>query len=164
MLLAVLFTVVVGCGGASLSGDIYDDGTVRYRVGPRGGGFERVEVEDNDLAFFHPDLGTISVNSTCRDYEDVPETALMNHLLFGTREQDFRLEETVTLDGRGARHVLVDLELDGVPLTLEVFLLRKDGCVYDISHVAARNAPPAAREAFHRLVSGFAVLSTDLDP
>ena len=47
-------------------------------------------------------LGTIAINSTCRDYEDLPERALMNHLLFGTRARHYRLEDVVSLDGRGA--------------------------------------------------------------
>jgi hypothetical protein len=152
-----------GCGAsASFADNVYDDGTVRYRVGPLSG-FQRVEVEDNDLAFFNRQLGTISINSTCTEYEDVPEDALLNHLLFGTRQRNYRVDETTTLDGRGAKHVVVDLELDGVPLTLEVFLVKKDGCVYDLTHTTARNVPPQARERFLAFVEGFAVLDTRLD-
>lgn len=149
-------------GGASFRHDVYDDGIVRYRVGPRPRDMERVDVDDNDLAFYNPRLGTISVNSTCTEYEDVPEVALLNHLLFGMRERRFRVEETVTLDGRGAYHVVVDVELDGVPITLEVFLVKKDGCVYDITHIRRRDAPEAARRDFLAFVSGFRVLETHL--
>ena len=154
--------LLAACGGASFAQGVYDDGTVRYRVGGVASGWERVEVEDNDLAFTHQTLGTISVNSTCVDYEDVPEQALMNHLLFGMRERQYRLEETVTLDGRGALHAVVDLELDGVPLTLEIFVLKKDGCVYDMSLIAGRAAFEQARPAFASLVRGFEVLRTSL--
>lgn len=151
-----------GCGGASFAQGVYDDGTVRYRVGDVGGRWERVEVDDNDLAFTHRELGTISVNSTCDDYEDVPEQALMNHLLFGTRERNHKLDETVTLDGRGALHTVVELELDGVPLTLEIFVLKKDGCVYDLSLIAGRGSFERARPTFLSLVNGFEVLRTSL--
>lgn len=154
---------LVGCASASFARGIYDDGVVRYRVGALPPGWKRVEVEDNDLAFHHAKLGTISINSTCRDYEDVPEAALMNQLLFGTRERDYRVEETVTLDGRGADHVVVDLELDGVPIALEVFLLKKDGCVYDMTRISSLPAFDEGRGDFLAVVRGFRVLRTSLD-
>jgi hypothetical protein len=135
---------------------------VRYRVGAPKGRWTRVEVDDNDVAYHNDQLGTVSANSTCRDYDDVPERALLSHLLFGTRERVFRTHETVTIDGRGATHALVDFELDGVPLTLEVFLLKKDGCVYDLTYVASRDAHPQGRAALLQLVRGFRVLETHL--
>ncbi len=163
VLLVAMLTLAWGCGAsASFRDGVYDDGTVRYRVGPRAG-FERVEVEDNDLAFFNRHLGTITINSTCSEYEDVPQDALLNHLLFGTRERNFRVDEVLTLDGRGAKHVVVDVELDGVPLTLEIYLVKKDGCVYDLSHVSARSAPAEGQHAFRSFVAGFRVLETRLD-
>jgi hypothetical protein len=159
---ALCCLALAACGGATFSQGVYDDGTVRYRVGDVGRGWDRVEVDDNDLAFTHESLGTVSVNSTCSDYEDVPEQALMNHLLFGMRERVYKLEETVTLDGRGALHTVVDLELDGVPLTLEVFVLKKDGCVYDLSLISGRASFAQARPSFQRLIAGFRVLRTSL--
>ena len=158
VLLVAMLTLAWGCGAsASFRDGVYDDGTVRYRVGPRAG-FERVEVEDNDLAFFNRHLGTITINSTCSEYEDVPQDALLNHLLFGTRERDFRVDEVLTLDGRGAKHVVVDVELDGVPLTLEIYLVKKDGCVYDV----VLDAPPThfadALSGYQTLLAGFDVL------
>jgi hypothetical protein len=161
ILLACLVGLLAGCGGASFARGVYDDGTVRYRVGEVRG-WERIEVDDNDLAFTHRSLGTISVNSTCDDYEDVPEQALMNHLLFGTRERVYRVVETVTIDGRGALHTVVDRELDGVPLTLEIFVLKKDGCVYDLSLITGRASFEQARPAFAGLLRGFEVLRTSL--
>lgn len=158
-----LIAASVGCGAsASFRDGVFDNGTVRYRVGPVGPGWDRIEVGDNDVAFNNRELGTISANSTCKEYEDVPEQALMNQLLFGTRERVYRLEETITLDGRGALHHVVDLELDGVPLTLEVFLLRKDGCVYDITRISSRPEFDRGRPALLSFVSGFRVLSTHI--
>jgi len=150
------------CASASFSQGIFDDGVVRYRIGEPGTGWQRVEVGDNDLAFHHREHGTISVNAICHDYDDVPEQALMNQLLFGMRDRDYRVEETVTLDGRGAMHDVVDLTLDGVPLTLEVFLVKKDGCVYDLTRTSSRGDFEAGRADFTRVVHGFQVLRTTL--
>ena len=149
------------CAGSSHFTDgVYDDGIVRYRIATPGRDWQRVSVGDNDLAFNNEVLGTISINSTCKNYEDVPKQALMNELLFGTRERFYRTEEVVTIDGRGALHNVIDLELDGVPLTLEVYLLAKDGCVYDITRVSSRAGYEPGRRVLHAFVSSFAVLAT----
>jgi hypothetical protein len=141
---------------------MYSDDIVRYRVGAIPTGWVAAEVEDNDVAFHHRQLGTIGVNSTCTEYEDVPEQALLNHLLFGTRERVFRTRETVTLDGRGALHAIVDFELDGVPLTVEAYVVAKDGCVYDLTYTASRPAHPGGRPVFDGVVHQFHVLGTQL--
>lgn len=161
--LALALLLTSGCAGSSLHSGIYTDAQARYRIGPLPSGFERVEVSDNDLAFYKRGQGTISVNATCTDYEDVPLTALVNHLLFETTERTFVIEETVTLDGRAARHALVRAELDGVPIELELYVMKKDGCVIDLSHIRAQEASAAAREAFRAFVMGFSLLEVDRD-
>jgi hypothetical protein len=156
-------TSAVACGASgTFQGGVYSDDIVRYRVGAAPTGWVAAEVDDNDVAFYHRELGTIGVNSTCTDYEDVPEQALLGHLLFGTRERAFRVRETVTLDGRGALHAIVDFELDGVPLTVEAYVVRKDGCVYDLTYVAGRLAHPRGRAVFDGVVRRFHVLHTEL--
>lgn len=156
--LPLVFACLLGCGGGVLHDGVYEDDYARYRVGALSSEWRRVELPDNDLAFHRRGMGTISVNSTCSDYEDVPAAALVNHLLFDTTERHFLSEETVTLDGRGARHVLVQVELDGVPVELELFVLKKDGCVFDLGHVRSLGSDPAARRSFLDFVARFAVL------
>lgn len=162
--LALTLALPACAGGGAFHDRIFDDGVVRYRVGELAPGFERVDVGDNDLAWHDRGLGTISVNATCSGYDDVPTTALLNQLLFGTTERQFRLEETATLDGRAARHAIVDVEMDGVPVRLNVYLMRKDGCVYDLTHVGAVDQASRAQPVFERFVSEFAVLATRTQP
>lgn len=150
--------MLAACGGASFQQGVYADEFTRYRVGALSPDWKAVQADGNDLAFYRSNMGTIAVNSTCQEYDDVPLSALVNHLLFDTTERDVRIDETVTLVGRGAKHLLVNLELDGVPLQVELFVLRKDGCVFDLSHISARDVDPSAREAFLAFVGGFDVL------
>ena len=158
---ALVAVLLAGCGASqSFQGRVFDNGTVRYRVGALDAGFEPISVGDNDLAWHHPQLGTISVNSTCKEYEDVPARALVNQLLMGTTDRVYRVEETLTLDGRAAQHLLADVALDGVPVTIDVYLIVKDGCVYDLTHVAGRERAEQARPLFERFVHSFAVLQT----
>jgi hypothetical protein len=162
LLLSALFGSAA-CGASQGFRDrVFDDGTVRYRVGVLDGRFERIDVGDNDLAWHDPTYGTVSVNSTCTEYEDVPARALMNQLLMGTTERAYQVEETVTVDGRAAQHVIADVELDGVPVRINVYLLVKDGCVFDLMHVGARDRNDHAQPVFERFVSGFAVLQSKI--
>jgi hypothetical protein len=156
--LAVALVGFAACGGATFDDGVYRDDFTRYRVGRLSASWQPVEASGNDLAFYRPGMGTIAVNSTCREYEDVPLSALVNHLLFDTTRRNVLLEETVTLTGRGAEHVLADLELDGVPIQVELFVLRKDGCVFDLSHIRSRAAGASARREFLAFVQGFDVL------
>ncbi len=152
-----------GCAGSGLHNGVYAGEQARYRIGALPARFERVEPADNDLAFHHRGEGTISVNATCSEYEDVPLPALVNHLLFETTERRFVVEETVTIDGRAARHVVVQAGLDGVAIELELYVLKKDGCVIDFAHVRTPRAPAAAREVFRSFVAGSALLEAHGD-
>jgi hypothetical protein len=150
---------LLGCASSGYRNGVYRDEHVRYRAAAPAGAWQRMEVGDNDVAFHRAGWGTISVNSTCTDYDDVPTAALVNHLLFETSARQFVVDETLTLDGRGAQHVIVRAQLDGVPLELELFVMKKDGCVFDLSHVRSIDARGEARAAFAAFVAGFSVLS-----
>ncbi len=126
-----------------------------YRVGVLDRSWRRLAVEHGDLAFQRPRDGVISVNATCEDYDDVPTSVLVNQLLFGTTERVFAVDEEVTLDGRGARHAVLDLELDGVPVRAEIYVLARNGCLFDLAYVSQRAAP--AHETFARFVRDFHV-------
>jgi hypothetical protein len=146
---------LVGCASTSFDGSLFSKRQVAYRVGELGPDWKRVELEDADLAFTAPGKGSIGVHASCRNYDDVPQSVLLNHLLFGTTHREYRLEEEVTLDGRGARHAVVEAELDGVPIRLDLYVLTRSGCVFDLSYVSGTSAPAAAE--FERFVQGFHV-------
>ena len=149
----------VGCGGSTFAGGVFESSEVRYRLATQPAGFRRVDLgDDHDVAYTVASGGTVGVSSRCKGYEDVPPKALLGHLLFGTTDRERRLEETITVDGRGAYHVITDVSLDGVPVTLDIYVLPEDGCVFDFVFVSGRPVAPTAREAFGQLVRGFSLL------
>jgi hypothetical protein len=161
-LLLCALTVLPSSGcAAHFDGRSFRKRDVAYSVGALEPGFRRVQVGDNDLAFYKPGAGSISVNALCKDHEDVPHEALLNHLLFGTSRRTFLSDEEVTLDGRSARHALIDAELDGVPVRIEVYLLTRARCVFDLSYISDRAAP--ARDTFARFVRAFRIEDVRLD-
>jgi len=156
LLAGVLALTAFGCGGrTSFDGTRFEKESAAYRIGRLPPTWERVKVDNQDLAFAHKGEGTIAVHSLCEAYDDLPHAALLNHLLFGFTHRRYVLEEEVVLDGRGALHAIVDAELDGVPVQVEVYILTRNGCVFDLLYVSGLGAP--ARVEFEQFARAFAI-------
>jgi hypothetical protein len=93
--------------------------------------------------------GSVLVSGRCdRDGEDVPLRALVQHLFLRFTEREIHDERTETFDGREAMRVELSAKLDGVERRFVAWVLKKDGCVYDLLLAA----PP---ESFARLAPAF---------
>jgi hypothetical protein len=95
---------------------------------------------------------------------DSPLPSLVQHLLIGFTQRETVLEETVAFDNREARHVVVNARLDGVPRSLELYVMKKDGCVYDLGFVAPPERFESGRPAFAEFVRGFRTVRSPLQP
>jgi len=146
-----------GGGGVTLSGTTLTTRDTSYRIGELDRGWHRVDVDDqNDAAFAREDGTIIQVNSTCSPELDIPLVALTNHLLIGFTERDIRDQRLVELDAREALRTHVVAKLDGVPRELELVVMKKDGCVYDLALVAAPGGPyGAALSAWEPFLAAF---------
>ncbi len=112
--------------------------------------WERVDVTGAALAFEHGGHSAkILVNARCdRDGEDVPLRSLTQHLFIRFTEREIKSEDVVPFDGREALRTDITAKLDGVPLRFQVWVLKKDKCVYDMLYFS----PP---ESFERGVVEF---------
>lgn len=155
----------LGCSGADVSVDGRQVTTPRlqYTFGPTGPAWERIHVSDDDVAWLDRATGAVvHMDHTCERSQDIPLPALVLQVLAGFTEREFLLEESVTLDGREARHVVVRARLDGVPRTLDLYVMKKDGCVYDLAYAAHPDRYEQGREAFRAFVMGFRTARTPL--
>jgi hypothetical protein len=146
------------CGSKEAwDGRVYNAGRASFRTGPIPGSWTRVNMPGVMLAFEDKaSSGAVNVYSRCgKDGDDVPLTALTNHLLIGFTERDERLQEVVPLDGREAMHTIVYAKLDGVLLGLSIYVLKKDGCVYDLVWVAPPDRFESGLSSFDAFVAGF---------
>ena len=109
-----------------------------------------------DLAWLQPDENAVmAVNAACSGHGDPPLQILMNDLLIGTTDRRVLMGETVTLDGRDALHQVVSVRVDGVPVIYDLYVMKKDGCVYDLTLVTPPRAYDRASAQFGTLVAGF---------
>lgn len=155
--LCALSVVLLGaCKTSGLhDGWFAKDGT-RYRVAAPTTGWNKVNFNDNDLAWASVETGDLlAMNATCNDHGDPPLEVLTNHLLFGFTERKTLKAVKEMIDGREALRSEVEAMLDGVPVDLEFVVLKKNGCVHDFTHVSARGALGKHHPAFEALVTSF---------
>jgi hypothetical protein len=133
-------------------------GPVCYRVGALGGGWRLVHQEGAAVGYFSDAVGgVIEANATCRDdAEGAPLTALTRQMLIGYTERRMGTQELVTVDRREALRTRVDAKLDGVPMTLDLYVLKRNGCIFDLSYAAPPDAFARGLDDFRRFVDGFA--------
>src|SRR5258708_3545673 len=153
----VLFRLV----GACAHGDAFEEGVLRkgdlrVEVGPLPAGWRRVDVEGADLAFRDDArAGSTLFDVRCgRRDEDAPLSVLTVHLIMGTTEREIEKQEVLPFDRREALHTLLSAKLDGVPMQYDIYVMKKDGCGFDLVYVAP---PPHFTEVaadFERFATG----------
>lgn len=156
-LLAWALAATPSCGGPTFDGRVYRGNDVAFRVGPLPATWRNIEVEGAALAFRDdPSGATVAVNGRCGvDGDDVPLAALTHHLFLNFTQRQVDEQKELVIDGRGALRSELDANLDGVPKHFVVYVLKKDGCVYDFMWIGASNSPQTSVEEFDRFVTGF---------
>jgi hypothetical protein len=147
------------CGGSSFDGQVFRSGDLSFRVGPVPESWRPIEATGALLAFRDDEAAsTVALNGRCGlDGDDVPLEALTHHLFLQFTGRELVSQERVDLDGRAALRTEMLAELDGVKKRYVVYVLKKDGCVYDFLYVSP--GQDGGKDAFERFVRGFGTLS-----
>lgn len=154
--LSLLFLCLTSCASTGKYRDgVFYGKEVSYRIAEPGAPWERLYISDNDLAWEGRVGEVIAVNATCSDHGDPSLQVLTNHLLMGFDARQIEEREELMLSGRGALRTRVVASIDGVPSKLELVVLKKDGCVYDLSYLAPIETFSGSLPQFQRLVSSF---------
>jgi hypothetical protein len=155
--LLVLLALLAACAsGESLQGGVLVKGPLRIRLGPVPAGWRPVEVGGADLAYRDDAReGSAMFHVRCGGHDDdAPLSALTGHLIMGTTERDFVSQETLPFDHREAQHTLMRAKLDGVPMQYDIYVMKKDGCLYDLVYVAPPERFAAGAADFERFAQG----------
>lgn len=153
------------CSGAGLEGTTYRGEGFAFRIARPPESWARIHVSHASLAYRdEKNLAVAAVNGRCEaDHDDVPLVALTQQLFIGLTDREVVSQEDVPFDGREALHTVVVAKLDGVPQKFDVWVLKKDGCVYDLYYVAPPDKYAAGAPDFERFVHGFATIPTHAD-
>jgi len=160
LLLGLLACVSTACAASTFDGHVYQNGPLRFRVGQIPSAWRAIDVEDALLAFRDdPMNATVAVNGRCGvDGDDVPLASLTQHLFLQFTDRQIVGQKPLHLAGREALRTEINAALDGVKKHYVVYVLKKDGCVYDFMYIAAEDTDGAGVAAFDGFVQGFSTL------
>jgi hypothetical protein len=155
-----LSALSAGCSGG-LRGDVYEGDHFAFRIGPLGAGWQRVPIENAALAYRDEgDGGTVVVNGRCGvDGEDVPLESLTQHLFLRFTDREVLEQQVFPFDRREAMRTVIRAKLDGVPMKFAVWVLKKDGCVYDLAYMASPARFDRGAPEFDRFARGFTTIA-----
>jgi hypothetical protein len=158
-----LAVMLLSCSHTGLEGGVYRGDGFAFRLQPPERGWNQMDSSTAALAFRHEGRrASILVNGRCGvDGDDVPLIALTNHLFLDFTERTVLSQEVVPFDGREAMHTTMNAKLDGVVMSYDVWVFKKDGCVYDLLLVAPGSTFAESRPAFRSMVESFATVSND---
>jgi hypothetical protein len=146
---------LTGCASGSFQDNVYRDSHVSYRVGPLDSSWRRFDVSGSNIAFRHVEGGSILADGRCSGVKDVPLDVLTNQATIGLENKEEHSREVITLDGRAALRTRMSASLDGVPVELDLVVVKKDNCTYDLQLVAGAKVFDARDADFSKFVEGF---------
>lgn len=159
---ALLTTLAAGCGGWVGHGDTYysrrgDPTDATYRFGQPGPGWAPLDQKGVQVAWYDESAeAAILLDSQCDEHGDSTLEQFTDHLRIDFREWEIVSQEQITLIDRAAVHTVVIASIDGVIKTqLELYVVKKNGCLFDLEYIAPPRNFEQGRAAFARVVGGF---------
>ncbi len=153
------------CGGWRGHGDTYYkrwergkiDHEATYRFGSPGDGWQPLDQKGRQVAWFNKSLdAAILLESQCESHGDSSLEQFTDHLRIDFRQWEIKSQEVTKLVDRDALHTIVVASIDGgVQTQMELYVTKKNGCLFDLEYVAAPASFEAGRAAFARVVAGF---------
>ena len=159
--MAFALAFIPGCGGPAFDGHVFRNDELSFRLPGTPRGYRSIDSQGALLAFRDDgNASTIAVSGRCgEDGDDVPLAALTHHLFLEFTEREVESQENLILDGREALRTSLTAKLDGVQKRFDVFVLKKNGCVYDFMLVARPGPDDEGRKVFEEFVEGFSTIA-----
>lgn len=145
------------CAGGRIEGGVFYS-PKGYRVSLPAGAWRASIEGPADLVLARAGLGAgILAHATCEGMPPArPLVVLARYLAFGLEGRKLLEQEEVTVGDRAGIRVLLEGRLDATPVKVEAFVLKGEGCVYDLVYAAPPADFAAGQGEFRRLVGSFA--------
>ena len=158
---------LIGCAGWRDYGDTYyasraaekSGKEATYSFGLPGGDWRPVrDVNEIQVAWVNSSLtgvGIIELYAQCDEHGDSSLQQYTDHLRIDWDDWTVVEQEKTSLLGRAALRTVVDASLDGVARRNELWVVKKNGCLFDLRYSAGPADFPAGRSGFNTVVQGF---------
>jgi len=138
-------------------GRYYSDIHPYYRVGVLPEGWGRLSTRARTISWYNESFrSSISTDAYCGlSVDNRSLSSLGGDLITALSDRKFIEERNLTLAGRAAVRQRFDGTLDGTASSVDLVVVRKDGCVFDF-YLVSQGAPEAqALEDFEAFFGGF---------
>ncbi len=183
LLAAVLVLLSCSACARGISGEVYvppyqpiwkgQNKLPSYRVGLPGAGWEPMAGDGLQAAWHHStDPAAIQVRGECEQHGDSDLEDFTDHMRIDYSDWAIVEEPTGELDAEGrprmrpkqyyttiaereALRTTVRANLDGVEVMIEYVVLKKDGCLFDLTYIAKPRDFEAHTGEFQKVIDGF---------
>jgi len=100
---------------------------------PRPDGWSKISKKDSDHAYTLPSGSVVIVNSSCDHRSGAPLDVLSNQLLIGSRKRKMEPRRDETIGTHAGAWSAGRVEVEGVPIYLNLFVTKHEDCVFDFS-------------------------------
>lgn len=136
---------------------VFIDKNHYYHVGPLSESWKKTSNQNPGIVFKHPKWKAIlATEAICgAAFGDLSLTMLTNHLLVGLENFADTKQQTWMLSGRKALYTETEASLDGVPVWLNLLVIKKGPCQFDFMSVAPPEFARPVTQEFLQFVRGF---------
>jgi hypothetical protein len=118
--------------------------------------YEEIKVSSADHVWQSLKTGnTIALNSSCveRNKEDLH--SLEKGIFSGVENIVIKKETKITVDGAPAVRTYAEGKTDNIPISIDLVVIEKNNCTYDLAYVARTATFPNERTLFDNFVERF---------
>lgn len=128
-----------------------------FRVGDPGAGWKPHRESGVQVAWRKTGApAVIQVRSQCDEHGDSDLASFTDHLRIDFGEWIIERQSAIEIVGREGLRTRVHAKLDGVAVDLELVVLKKNGCLFDLQYIASPSRFEDGMRSFDRVVEGFA--------
>lgn len=133
--------------------------TFAFAVPLPGDEWQPVPDEPSALTLAHTQLAAgITISVICDQERDVSLDVLTRHLFFGFKGMEVLQQTPQVLNGVPALETVARARLDGREVQLHSYVVRRDGCIYDMVYFASPQDYSRGEPSFIRMMAGFRFL------
>ncbi len=152
IILALIF--LASC--ASLDINVENKKSEKYEIGKLPDYWAPIKDTTADASYWSKKTGaTILINSLCEKYGSASLYVLTQNILRGVDDLNAEVEEEIMLVDRKALHTIATGKIDGVLIKTNIYVMRKDYCIYDFTYQVQAEFYSKDVKDFENLVKSF---------
>lgn len=146
--------LLIFCGCALMGGESDLVRSDDYTIQPPAG-WKVLDRGASDRAYLLPSKNVATVTSSCKRDATVPLELLTKHLLIGARHINYVEQKRISVDGVEGLFSRVRATYEGNKSFLVLFVIPKDGCVFDFTLISNKVVPDGDIDSFLNFVKTF---------